>query len=210
MSSNLHSILNYLKMKRKQSIATAILSTGLFAVCITTGTSLAVSQSSQVNKETFDASKLVYNISVAYTDKEFFLEVAEFHQAEIQLGQLAQMNTSNSEVVALGKTLVSSHTQALKEVTDLAKRKNVIVPESFSENDKNHYNKLSEKTGNDFDVAYSKRIKEDHEHAIELFEKSAKESNDSDVKAWSICSLPMLKKHMESAKQCQSKCEASK
>jgi len=197
-------------MKRKQSIATAILGTGLFAICITTGTSLALSQTSQVKNETFDASKLVYNVSVAYTDKEFFLEIAEFHQAEIQLGQLAQMNTSNSEVVALGKTLVSSHTQALKELTDLAKRKNVMVSESFSEKDKSQYNKLSEKTGNEFDVAYSKRIKEDHEHAIELFEKSVQESEDSEVRAWSTGSLPMLKKHMESAKQCQAKCEASK
>jgi hypothetical protein len=101
-------------MKRKQSIATAILGTGLFAICITTGTSLALSQTSQVKNETFDASKLVYNVSVAYTDKEFFLEIAEFHQAEIQLGQLAQMNTSNSEVVALGKSLVSSLLRRLK------------------------------------------------------------------------------------------------
>jgi len=59
-------------------------------------------------------------------------------------------------------------------------------------------NKLRNRTGNDFDVEYMKMMVKDHQQAITLFQKGAKNA-DQDIKTFSEGKLPVLQKHEKEA-----------
>jgi putative membrane protein len=59
---------------------------------------------------------------------------------------------------------------------------------------------LQKTEGAAFDRGYMKLMVADHELAVELFEKQAKDGKDPDTKAHATALLPGLRKHREMAK----------
>ncbi len=57
-------------------------------------------------------------------DAQFLATAAEINMEEIQLGQLAQKNSKMGDVKELGKMMETDHSKALKELRDLASKKN--------------------------------------------------------------------------------------
>lgn len=136
---------------------------------------------------------------------KFLMEVAEMQQEEISLGQLAQQKGTAAHVKELGKMMEMDHTKSLTELAALAQAKSVSIPTSITNDSKDAYDKLNEKTGNDFDKAYSDLMVEKHEDAIEKFEKASTDSEDAEVKAWATSKLPALRTHLDHAKACKEK-----
>lgn len=135
---------------------------------------------------------------------KFLMEAAMMQQEEISLGQLAQQKGTGAHVKELGRMMEAEHTKALSELTTLAQSKSVSIP-STANDSKDAYDKLNEKTGNDFDKAYSDLMVEKHEDAIEKFEKASTDSEDAEVKAWATSKLPALRTHLDHAKACKEK-----
>jgi putative membrane protein len=138
-------------------------------------------------------------------DAQFLVDAAEINLEEIQLGQLAQSTSKNAEVIALGKMMEEAHTKAWKELEGLAAKKQVSIPTVSTEKGQDHYKKLSEKTGNDFDKEYCDMMVKGHKDAIDKFEKASKDCEDADIKAWASSMLPELNKHLEHSKMCEDK-----
>jgi uncharacterized protein (DUF305 family) len=57
-----------------------------------------------------------------------------------------------------------------------------------------------EKPGKDFDARFRHLMVDSHEDAVSLFENTAKDSKDPDVKAFAAKMLPKLKQHEAAAK----------
>ena len=142
------------------------------------------------NNAKFDNKKLE-------KDAQFLVDATEINLEEIQLGQLAQERTSNADVKELAKMMISAHSNSLKSVTALAKKKLVTIPDSTSANARNAYTQLSAKSGNDFDKSYCNMMIDGHKNAIAKFEKESTESRDMDIKDWSTTMLPDLRKHLD-------------
>ncbi|MBL7829534.1 MAG: DUF4142 domain-containing protein, partial [Saprospiraceae bacterium] len=85
--------------------------------------------------------------------------------------------------------------------------KNISLPTSQTENGKDAYKKLNEKSGNDFGKEYSQMMVNGHREAIALFETAAVDCTDSDIKAWAAATLPALRKHLDKSLLCQKQCE---
>ena len=141
------------------------------------------------NDEKFDNNK-------QENDAQFLVEAAEINLKEILLGKLAQQKGGTAHVKELGKMMEDAHTKSLNDLTALAKRKMITIPTSPTENALDAYNKLNEKSGNDFDKAYVDMMVSEHKDAIEAFEDASTESNDSDIKNWATVSLPGLRTHL--------------
>ena len=139
-------------------------------------------------------------------DGQFLVNAAEFNMEVISLGQLAQQRSNLKHVKDLGKMLEDAHKKSQDDLTALAKRKNISIPVSQTENGKDAYKKLNEKSGNDFGKEYSDMMVKSHKDAIALFEKASTDSNDSDIRAWATESLPILRKHLDQALICQTEC----
>lgn len=136
------------------------------------------------------------------TDAAFMMKAAEINLEEIKLGKLAQQKGTTPHVKQLGKMMVTDHAQAMDELTALAKTKMVTIPTSETAKIMDAYKTLNGKTGKDFDKAYSDMMVNGHKEAIALFEKTAMETKDSDVKAMTTTMIPKLKTHLEQAEIC--------
>lgn len=136
-------------------------------------------------------------------DTQFLVNAAEINMEEIQLGKLAQQKGTTAEVKELAKKMEDSHRKSQGELTTLAQSKGITIPSSPTEDAREAFTELSKKDGNDFDKAYANRMVNGHEDAIETFEKASEDCEDEDIKDWAAATLPVLRKHLEQAKDCQ-------
>jgi putative membrane protein len=135
-------------------------------------------------------------------DQQFMMKAAQGGMAEVQLGQLAQKNASNSAVKQFGERMVTDHSKANDQAKSLASQKNITLPTSMGSKEQSMYRSLSSKTGNEFDKAYITAMIKDHNEDIAEFQQEANSGNDPDVKAWAAKTLPTLKEHLRMAEDC--------
>ncbi len=132
------------------------------------------------------------------TDQKFMMDAAKGGMMEVQLGQTAQQKASSEEVKNFGKKIEQDHSQANKELMELAKSKNVSLPTDVG-NEKAMMDKLSGMSGTAFDKAYVKAMVRDHKKDVKEFERQSTSGMDSDVKAFAAKTLPTLKEHLRMA-----------
>lgn len=143
-------------------------------------------------------------------DAQFLVNAAEINQEEISLGKLAQQKGSMKDVKELGKMMVEAHTGAMTDLSALAMRKSISLPEAKTDDVNAAYKELNEKSGKKFDLAYCDKMVEGHKDAISKFEKASNNAVDPDIKAMAANMLPALHKHLEMAEMCKKKCEVMK
>lgn len=131
---------------------------------------------------------------------DFAVEAANGGMLEVALGQLAQKNGSSKRVKDFGAMLEKDHGEAGAKLKELAKRKDIVLPDSLSNDAQKHVEKLSKKTGRDFDKAYMDMMVDDHNKDIDKFKKASEDAKDADLKAFAAGTLPVLQKHLDSAK----------
>jgi putative membrane protein len=152
-------------------------------------------------------TKRHHKATPAFSEKEahFIFAAAAINLKEIQLGELAQQKGRMIEVKELGRRIEVAHRKFSEELAVIAEKKKITTPTLPSDDDQNAYLKLSSKSGTDFDTEYCNMMVTGHKATIRMFEKSAKEFNDPDIKEWITSTLPELRAHLAYALQCQKK-----
>ena len=138
---------------------------------------------------------------------QFLVDATELNMEGIQLGQLAQQKGTNVHVKELGKMMEDAHMKLQKDLTLLAKSKMITIPSAATDNVKDNYTKLNEKSGKDFDKAYADLMVNKHKDAIQDFEEAATETKDAEIKNWATATLAELRNHLDHSIECQKKCE---
>ncbi|GGF16624.1 DUF4142 domain-containing protein [Flavobacterium limi] len=141
------------------------------------------------------------SIDTKEDDSEFLVDAAEIDLAEIEIGKLAQTKSTNAEVKKFGKMLVDEHTKSAAEVKTIAGSKNISLPTALTEEGKDEYDKLNEKSGVDFDKKFADMMVDGHEKAIDKFTKAAETANDAEIKTWASKNVSTLTAHLQHAKQ---------
>jgi putative membrane protein len=143
-------------------------------------------------------------------DAKFLVDAAEIDLMEIQLGQLASTKATAADVKDLGKMMEEQHSKSLDNLKALAAKKTVSLPTSITDDGQDHYKKLADKNGNDFDKEFCDMMVDGHKDAISKFEKASTESNDAEIKDWAAATLPTLRNHLDHALTCQEKVKNNK
>ena len=143
-------------------------------------------------------------------DSTYLVDAAEVDLKEINLGKLAQTKSTNADVKALGKMMVEAHTKASETTKALAAKKGITLPASLTEKGQDAFKDLNEKTGADFDKAYTDEMVDGHEKTIKKIEKASEKAKDPDVRMWAANMLPELNKHLEHSKMAKEKVDAIK
>ena len=192
------------------------LKSSLFFIALLTVTSFAITSCDNKAK-TEDAKEVAEDKNEAKMDDskneydaEFLVDVAEANQEEISLGKLAQQKGSMADVKDLGKMMVEAHTKASADLSALAAKKSISLPESKTDDVIEGYKEMSEKAGKKFDEAYCEKMVDGHKDVISKFEKASTDAVDPDIKMMATNMLPDLRKHLEMAEMCKKKCEAMK
>lgn len=142
-------------------------------------------------------------IVLTKADANFLVNAASGHMKEVQLGQLAQTNSTNQRIKEFGAMIVKDHETGNEKLKALAASKNVTLPDSISNQQQKEKEKLQKKKGAKFDRAYIVMMMADHRKDILEFEKKANNAADSSIKAFATDNLPILNKHLDSAKNLQ-------
>lgn len=152
------------------------------------------------NKERFDDKR-------QRDDAQFLVNAAEINLKQIQLGQLAQQKGVTTHVKELGKMMEDAHTKSQRDLTALAQRKSITIPNSTTNDARDAYEDLNKKSGTDFDKAYAEKMVNHHEDAIDKFEKAADDSSDPDIRNWATASLRDMRQHLNHSIECKRHCD---
>jgi len=143
--------------------------------------------------------------SLSKENVEFIQKAASSDEAEIQLSRVANQRSNTATIKTFAQKMIEDHTKNAAEVKTLAAKKNVQAP---AELDKKHEEILEElRTTTDLsklDEHYIKAMIDDHEDAVELYEKGT-QSKDPDIQAFTQKKLPILKHHHEMARNLEEK-----
>ena len=131
--------------------------------------------------------------TVSAQDKAFMQKAATGGNMEVQWGQWAAQNGQNADVKKFGNRMVADHSKANNELTALARKKGVAIKSE----------KVKGKWTSDKD--YMAMMVKDHQGDWAEFQAEAKNGSDPDVKKFAADTSKVVQKHLELAKQTQSK-----
>jgi putative membrane protein len=136
-------------------------------------------------------------VKMSQKDVNFIQKAAGGGAQEVANGQMAEKQAKSAQVKSMAARIVADHTRLNKELTALANRKGVNFNTSGV--------RAQNLGGGDFDRSYLSWLEEVHRADIADFEKAAKSSDDSELKAWASKALPTLKQHLAMAQSAAKK-----
>jgi putative membrane protein len=128
------------------------------------------------------------NATLSEKDESFLQKAARGGQQEVENGKMAEKQGQSGDVKGIGARIVTDHTKANKELTQLASQKGL----SFDTRGVKAQNPGNAASGRQ----YLKLLDMDHKNDIAEFQKEAKSGDDRDVKSWASKTLPILKEHL--------------
>lgn len=147
------------------------------------------------NKEVVDVAK--EEVKAVEDNSKIFVAVAEFDLMQRELAKLAQVKAMSKEVKDLAKAIEASHSSSLKEITELAKTKQISVPTALTDKGQKEYDDLNKKQGQDFDVEYIDKAIRSHRDGIQEFSNDASSTKDLELKSWLEKKVASLQGHYD-------------
>lgn len=158
---------------------------------IATASLCLISFANGADEKKSDSDMKKESSSLSAKDKKFIKHAAKGNMMEVQMAEMAQQQAKSDDVKKVAEKIKGDHSDANKELMDLAEKKGVTLPKEAP--------KMEKMSGDNFDKEYLMAMKKDHEKDIAMFEKEANDSGsgeDADVKAWAAKTLPTLKEHL--------------
>src|SRR3954453_18678074 len=128
-----------------------------------------------------------------FAGKMFLTKAIQGNLAEVQMGQMAQEKSQNSDVKAFGQQLVTDQKDANSKATAVANDIGVTAPEEPSNKQKADYDKLSKLSGDAFDKQFAKHMVMDHKKNISEYRVDSKKKDPT--ASYASDTLPTLQKH---------------
>lgn len=127
---------------------------------------------------------------------DFYESAASANQFEIEASKVAQERSKDADIKAFADMMVKDHTEATQKLTNLATGKNVELPTQLLKRHQMMLDGLKEKdAGPAFDEDYRMKMVLSHKEAVSLFDQSAKESPDPDIRKFALSMIAKLKMH---------------
>jgi putative membrane protein len=158
---------------------------------------------STVRTDTPDATGTSGTASAtAGLDRGWINDQLEDGDREVRLGRLAEEKGASEDVRAYGRMMVEHHTMAGTELKQIATRNNVTPETDDQGENQRDFDRLSALSGNAFDRAYLDAMVDDHEDAVDEIEDKVNDNDEhADIKGWAGKTLPVVKQHLEKAKE---------
>lgn len=132
---------------------------------------------------------------------DFMTKAASSNMLEVQAGQLAQQKGLMQEVKSYGQMMVTDHQKAGDQMKQLAQQKNIVLPDSMSQEHMEQLEELRNANGAEFDNQYIDLMVSSHENTVSLFEDASNDIEDQEVKSFATTMLPALRQHLDRARQ---------
>jgi putative membrane protein len=148
---------------------------------------------------TMNKDTVATTMAVEKADADFAVEAANGNMIDVQLSALAKTKAVNSRVKHFASMVVTDHMKINKDLQKLATDKNISLPQALSDEAQKDINRLNQKDRANFDGSYMHMMLADHKQYVDKFEKAAKDCKDPELKNFINETLPVLRKHRDSA-----------
>ncbi len=151
------------------------------------------------------ASKSAGGKTLSKSDENLMREIAQSNLAEIEAAKVAQDKTKNEQVKSFAQKMIDDHTQAQKDLEQLAQSKGVTLPTEPDRKHQAEIKKLGALEGDKFDKQYlSKGGVSDHRATDRLLQRAEKRAKDADLKSLASKMKPTVGQHLAMAKDAAS------
>ncbi|MGF7231987.1 DUF4142 domain-containing protein [Arachidicoccus sp.] len=181
----------------------------LFSILII-GTLASCGNGTRNNKDAVDSAKSENKMkrqdsTIALTKDEtnFMVKAANGGMAEVKMGKLANDKSSNDQIKNFGSQMVKDHDSVNNQLKALAVQFNVTLPADIDQDEQDNFNKLNDKSGNDFNKDYIDLMVKEHKDAVDLFQKEQKNGTNQTLLDFVNNALPTLQGHLQSAESIQ-------
>ncbi len=105
-------------------------------------------------------------------EPEAFIASASLEcMTEVQLGRLAMDRGDTESLRHFAHAMIDVYEKATADIAKVAARKSLPVPNSLDAEHQQFVERMREKSGRDFDLAYTGRMIDSHQQAITLFKR---------------------------------------
>lgn len=140
------------------------------------------------------------------TPADFYESAASANQFEIEASKLAQTRSQDADIKAYADAMVKDHAEIAQKLVNLATSKNVELPKELLRRHQIMLDGLKdEEAGKAFDDDYRMKMVLSHKEAVSLFDQSAKESPDPDIRKFALSMITRLQAHGGRAQKMQDK-----
>jgi len=134
---------------------------------------------------------------------EFVQRAAQGGMAEVAMSNLARGRASDPDVRDFASQMVQDHSQANRQLHQIAWRKGVSVPNDMDFSHRIALRNMRNRRGDSFDRAYMRQMVEDHQNTLAMFRAYARNGDDPDLRAYAQQTLPALEHHRAMARETQ-------
>lgn len=134
-------------------------------------------------------------------DNSFAQKAAAAGLAEVAEANIALDKATDPQVKQFAQTMVTDHTKANNQLTQIAEGKALSLPMKPTKRDQNQADKLRKMSGKTFDRDYIRDQLAAHKQAVALFKRESERGKDADLKQFASQTLPTLQHHLQMAEQ---------
>ncbi len=138
---------------------------------------------------------VVVKPAIKRADRDFLEKAAKAGMEEVEISRVAAARTTNPDVKRLAQMIVADHEGANDELATLAAAKAVALPAK----DVAPQNSWAKHKADSFDRDYLDKMVNAHEDAVKLFDRQAKNGEDTDTVAFARKHLASLQHHLQQA-----------
>lgn len=130
-------------------------------------------------------------------DIQFADKAAIDGMTEVGLGKMAINRTSNQKIREFAHKMVTDHGKANTELIEIAKKKNITLPDALDADHQKMTDSVSKLSGTDFARAYVNAMVEGHKKALALMQNEAANGKDADLKAFAAKTARVVQMHLD-------------
>lgn len=128
---------------------------------------------------------------VKNSDRDFVQKIVRSSLEQIEISRVAAERTLNPRIRQLAETTMAAYADLREDVARLAADKGVSVParETVAEG-------WAKRDGKDFDVDYLRKMVDEHQETVKLFQKQALDGEDAELVALARKHLPAVQEQL--------------
>jgi putative membrane protein len=134
-------------------------------------------------------------------DVKFVREAIADNTLEVQLAQLAQQKTTNPDVLALARQVISDHTVMQNQWITMASNHGMNLKPGMGRKHRAKVDRLEKTSPAEFDRAYVTMEIQNYQDYVEYFAKEGRATHATQVRHWAQNDLPTLQQHLNDAKR---------
>lgn len=138
-------------------------------------------------------------------DRDFLLKAAPHCQALVKYAEIAEKRADNEQIKQFARGILNEHKTLHEDLAKAAKDQKLAVASGTEKSTRDEVDRLSKLDGPAFDQAFMKRVIDEYESGIKMFQDQAEHGTDVRLTEYAKTALPKLKTRLKEAKDLAAK-----